>query len=190
MKTTSPVLLISTLLLFSGCGERGDAHLAEVTSSADGAAAIGITVPANGADSSPAGRGSGTLRLGDTTYEFAVRACEFSGETDDRYQTLSGRGTTPEGEQFDVIASRNEVNDMPMHTVSFQTGDVRRGGGTVLEAKRMRHAGRWGATPGEPNEPLIRVTGNRIRAEGRFAPPDPSMAGAPVDGVLEATCLP
>jgi hypothetical protein len=133
-----------------------------------------------------ADRGEGTLRLGETTYRFAVRACDFGGETDDMYQTLSGRGTTPEGEPFDVFVSRNDAGGMLVHTVSFQTGDVRRGAGTVLEAQRMRHGTGWMSTRGGPAEPLIRIDGNRLTASGRFtSDDDPDLAA---DGTIEATC--
>jgi hypothetical protein len=189
MKYAPATLLLIVALLAASCGgeqsETGDARAASLNEASRTAEA---TPPQGDARRTADNRGSGTLRLGDTTYEFSVRACDFGEGPDDVYQTLTGRGTLPTGEPFDVFASRNEVNDVLIHTVSFQTGDVRRGQGPVLETQRMRSGGRWGIMPGEPNEPLIRITGSRLLAEGRFTPPDPSMPGEPVAGVLEAEC--
>lgn len=131
------------------------------------------------------GATDGTLMLGDTTYEFTVRACDFSGETDDMYQTVAGRGTTPAGEPFDVYVSRNEVGGMLMHTVSFQTGDVRSGEGTVFEAQRMRSGGTWASIYGSVTEPLIQIEGNRLTASGTFAN---DATGETMQGRIEATC--
>jgi hypothetical protein len=118
-------------------------------------------------------RGTGTLHLGGTAYDFAVRACDFSGETDGEvYQTLSGRGTLPSGERFEVIASRNAVEGKLVHTVTFYTGDVLRGQGTVLEAQRLRLHGTWLDLVDGPDEPLIHIRGNRLRVRAPFIPPE------------------
>jgi hypothetical protein len=135
-----------------------------------------------------AGGEEGTIRIGGTTYAFDVLACDVSGETDDdMYQTLSGRGTTPEGERFQVTVSRNDVAGMLVHTVSFAAGDVLRGEGTVREAQRMRHGQQWSSTFDGPAEPLIRIDSNRVTASGLFGSPDGSEA-ASEPGSLEARC--
>jgi hypothetical protein len=144
-----------------------------------GQEAAGVIDPA-------APEGSGTLRLGADTHAFLVRACDVSGDVDDIYQTLSGRGQTELGENFDVFVSRSEAAGVLVHTVSFQQGDVATGRGTVLEAQRMRHGDDWISTQGGPAEPLIEIDGQSITASGIFASPDGS--GAPVQGELEATC--
>lgn len=135
----------------------------------------------------PAARsGSGTLTLDGTTYPFDVLACDLSGETDDDYQTISGRGTTPEGERFDVFVSRDDSGGFLIHTVSFQTGEVIRGEGTVLEAQRMRMNGSWSSMRGGEAQPLVVIDGNRVTAEGRFSSDE--ALEATVTGRLEATC--
>lgn len=130
----------------------------------------------SGSDDGPSGpsasRGEGTIVLGGTTHAFNVIACDFSGEVDDLYQTVSGKGTTSDGEDFDVFVSRNEVESagqvIRVHTVSFQTGDVRSGGGTVIEAQRMFMNGSWTSLFDEPNEPLVKISGNTLTASGVF----------------------
>jgi hypothetical protein len=130
--------------------------------------------------------GEGTLTLDGAAYPFTVVVCDLSGDADDAYQTLVGRGTTPEGEPFEVFVSRNDIGDILSHSVSFQTGDVRRGAGTVLEAQRMRMGGTWSSLRGGSSEPLVVITGNRVTAEGRFSSDDDLEATVP--GRLEARC--
>jgi hypothetical protein len=183
MNRPSQSLVVAVTLLFAACGT-DDANRAATTGTG-GAEPATAEAPAPGATT--ASRGSGTLRLGQTTYPFEVRICDLSGETDDMYQTMSGRGTTPEGESFDIHASRNDAGGMLVHTVSFQRGDVLRGAGTVYEAQRMRHGDAWMDMEGRPAEPLIRIDGNQITATGTFAPTDPG-AGSAQDGEVQATC--
>jgi hypothetical protein len=172
-------LPLSLLLVLAACG--GDDSAASQTP-ADSRAADGAVAPR----AANASAGEGTLRLGDAVHQFAVRACDVSGETDDMYQTLSGRGTTADGEQFDVFASRQEAGDMLVHTVSFQSGAAHRGEGIILEAQRMRHGDAWMSVRGGAAEPLIRIDGDRVTASGLFG--DPEMSGEAVPGELYATC--
>jgi hypothetical protein len=134
-----------------------------------------------------ADRGNGTLILGDDQYEFSVRVCDFSGETDDdMIQTLVGRGEMPDGQPFDIFVSRNEVNEILVHTISFQTGDVRTGEGTVIEAQRMRMGENWTSPHGGAGSPLIEIAGDRLSSAGVFAPSDDDSDRT--EGRLEATC--
>jgi hypothetical protein len=178
--SASTLLIAASLFVLAGCGAPEDVDSAPPH--------FGQPAPTTVEDE-PAGAraadGEGTLQLGDDTYEFSVRACDFSGETDDVYQTVSGRGTTADGEPFDVFISRNEVSGILMHTVSFQTGDVRSGDGTVLEAQRMRSGDRWTSIHGDAAEPLIRIDGDRLTASGTFAS---DATGDSMQGRIEATC--
>jgi hypothetical protein len=132
-------------------------------------------------------QGEGRLTLDTDTYDFAVEVCDFSGETDDdMIQTLVGTGQDADGEPFRVYASRNVVNDILVHTISFQQGDVRRGEGRVIEAQRMRMGETWNSVRGGVAAPLIEIDGDRLTATGRFSPDDD--LDDTVDGRLEATC--
>jgi hypothetical protein len=130
--------------------------------------------------------GEGTLTLDGTSYPFTVIVCDLSGDADDEYQTLVGRGTTPEGEAFSVFVSRNDIGGILSHSVSYQKGDVRSGASTVLEAQRMRMGGTWSSLRGGSAEPLVVISGNRVTAEGRFSSDDDLDATVP--GRLEARC--
>jgi hypothetical protein len=170
-------LALCTALLIIGCGNTDTVDDIEPHD-----AAVGESAPAV-----DAGHGEGTLTLGGDTYSFAVRVCDFSGETDDdMIQTLVGRGETADGEQFDIFVSRNDVNDMLVHSVSFQSGDVRSAEGTVIEAQRMRMGGNWTSGRGGPAQPLIEIEGNRLTASGIFSPADDDSER--IEGHLEATC--
>ncbi|CAN5819785.1 hypothetical protein BH23ACT11_BH23ACT11_04400 [soil metagenome] len=169
-------LLIALSFLISGCGP-SDAPDANRT---EGDPTTQTT------DAAPDGqRGNGTLQLGDTTYEFNVRVCDTSGDSDDDYQTLVGRGSTPEGDTFDVFVSRNIVSGMVSHSVSFQSGDVRSPEGTVIEANRINMGGAWTSMHQEADEPLVQVAGGRITASGMFTNENTEES---VQGRLEATC--
>lgn len=134
-----------------------------------------------------ASAGGGTLVVGDARYEFSNRVCDFSGETDGAYQTLVGRGTRDDGEQFDLFVERNEISGILSHGINVQVGDWLQGDGYVMTADRARHGGSWLGAQGEaPDGPLVRIQGDRLRAEGLFVVDngDPE----PIPGVLEATC--
>ena len=137
-------------------------------------------------DPGPTNRGSGTLVLGDDTHDFDVIVCDFSGEADDQFQTLMGRGTTADGQEFEVFASRNQIDEMLTHTVSYQTGNVASGGGTIIQAQRLRMNGTWSNLLDEPDEPLIQISGNTLTASGVFTIND--NLDDTVDGQITATC--
>lgn len=128
--------------------------------------------------------GNATLLLDGKEYSLAVEVCDFSGETDDRYQTLVARADTDRG-ALRVFASRNTVAGMLTHSVSLQFGDFR-AGGEVLEANRTRAGQQWISVAGGVAEPLIRIDGNELQAEGHFV--DTEMTGDPVAGRLTARC--
>lgn len=146
-----------------------------------------VACDSDDSDPDPTGNaGEGTIILDDVTYEFDVIACDFSGETDDTHQTVSAGGTTPDGEDFDLFVSRNEVGGFLVHTVSFQTGDVGSGGGTVIQAQRMFSNGTWTSLHDEPDEPLIVIEGNTLTASGVFTVND--NLDDTVSGSVTATC--
>lgn len=114
------------------------------------------------------GKGEGSLTLAGVTYDFDVIVCDFTGEVDNLYQTVYGKGTTPAGKSFEVFVSRNQIEDFLIHNVSYQTGDVRSGAGTVIEAIRMKSNGIWTSLFDDPNEPLVKISGNTLTATGTF----------------------
>ncbi|WP_026280906.1 MULTISPECIES: hypothetical protein [unclassified Thioalkalivibrio] len=124
------------------------------------------------------------LVLDGEEYALEMEVCDFSGDADDRYQTLVARADTDRG-PLRVFASRNEVAGMLTHSISAQFGDFR-AGGEVLEANRTRMGGQWISVAGGASEPLIRIDGGELHAEGRFV--DTGMTTEPVDGRLTASC--
>ena len=124
------------------------------------------------------------LVLDGEEYALEMEVCDFSGDADDRYQTLVARADTDRG-PLRVFASRNEVAGMLTHSISAQFGDFR-AGGEVLEANRTRMGEQWISVAGGAREPLIRIDGGELHAEGRFV--DTGMTTEPVDGRLTASC--
>ena len=131
--------------------------------------------------------GTGVLTLGGDRYAFRVLGCnnlesEFDASSDD--YTLNGGGTREDGEGFYVYVTRSSEGPDVRHGV-ITTGD-----GFLRLASRARVQDRWvqGDAIGEvPNEPLVQVEGNIVRAEGTFfADMDPGTS--PVTGSLVATC--
>ncbi len=158
-------LIVASIFLVSACGNDGPAM--------------------------PDAVGSGTLELDGEAHAFEVRACDFGGDSDEREQTLAAEGVTDAGEPFSVIVSRNDVDGMLMHTVSYQRGEMRRGDDrVVLEARRLQHDGRWQDDDNGPDEPLIQIDGNRLTAEAYFHPADTMASNSAVEGRIEATCNP
>ncbi len=137
-------------------------------------------------DGDPSARGLGSITLDGTRYDFTVEICDLTGETDDEYQTVYGEGEMPDGEAFQVFASRNQVNEMLMHSVSFQTGNVSQGEGTVIEAHRFRLEGTWNDIHGGPDEPLLQISGSMVTAAGTFHVADE--LDNTMQGSFEATC--
>lgn len=134
----------------------------------------------------PHALGSGTITLGANTYEFEVIACDLTGESDQDYHTISAVGELPSGEGFDVRVSRNLLEDMLLHSITFYHGDIESGGGTVIETQRLFANGSWSNLYGDPNEPLIHIQGNTVAATATFAYSDDIDDTLP--GSLEATC--
>ena len=128
--------------------------------------------------------GAATLVLEGDEYVLEMEVCDFSGESDDRYQTLVARADTDRG-PLRVFASRNAVAGMLTHSVSLQFGDFR-AGGEVLEANRTRMGQQWISAAGGAAEPLVQIDGSELQADGRFV--DMEMTAEPVDGRLTATC--
>ncbi|MGM0553694.1 MAG: hypothetical protein ACQETK_07845 [Pseudomonadota bacterium] len=128
--------------------------------------------------------GTAALVLDGQEYPLAMEVCDFSGESDDRYQTLLARADTDRG-PLRVFASRNAVAGMLSHSVSLQVGDVR-ADGEVLEANRSRMGQQWTSAADGAREPLIRIEGNELVAEDRFV--DPKMTRDSVTGHLTASC--
>jgi hypothetical protein len=130
--------------------------------------------------------GTGLLRLGEEVLTFEVVSCSTYGEADAGAPTLAGRGTTGEGEPFTVHASRNDVGPVVVHSVSYRSGNVLLGLGTILEAQRIRDGDTWQSPRGGPNEPLVRVDGNDVSVTGVFS--EPEMRSEPIRGALRARC--
>ncbi|WP_017925334.1 hypothetical protein [Thioalkalivibrio sp. HL-Eb18] len=129
---------------------------------------------------------SAELELDGETYTLDVQVCDFSGEADEGdLQTLVGDAETDDG-PMRVFVSRNEVSGMLMHTVSVQIGDVMSPEGEVLEANRSRSGDQWFSAADGPSEPLIRIDGADLTADGLFS--DTGMTRDPVEGRLTATC--
>lgn len=131
---------------------------------------------------------TGTLRLGEETYEFTVRSCYLEGEdNNDASSTLRGNGTLPDGWSFEVLVDRTSAGAWLHHSVAMYVGDLGRPGSTSWEARRTRTGGSWSSfltgSGDVPDEPLVVIEGNRLRAEGRFKQED-----RVVEGRLEATC--
>jgi len=167
-------------LLFAACA---DAEAPTTGTLAPTGPASAVGAPAAHSEKAS---GEGALPLAGTSYAFDVAVCDLSGEADTDYQTLVGRGTAPDGEPFEVFVSRNDIGDILTHTVSYQSGDVRRGQGTVIAAQRMRMGGTWSSVRGGSAGPLVVIAGNRITAEGQFSSDDALSATVP--GRLEAPC--
>ena len=155
------------------------------------AAAFLVSACGNDGPAMPNAVGSGTLELDGETHAFDVRACDFGGDSDEREQTLAAEGVTDDGEPFSVIVSRNDVDGMLMHTVSYQRGEIRRGDDrVVLEARRLQREGRWQDDDNGPDEPLVQIDGNRLTAEAYFHPADTMASNGAIEGRIEATCNP
>ncbi|WP_018174430.1 MULTISPECIES: hypothetical protein [unclassified Thioalkalivibrio] len=130
--------------------------------------------------------GTAQLELDGQSHDLDVQVCDFSGESDEGdLQTLVGDAETEDG-PMRVFVSRNEVSGMLMHTVSVQIGDVMSPEGEVLEANRSRSGDQWFSAADGPSEPLIRIDGAELVAEGLFS--DTGMTRDPVEGRLTATC--
>jgi len=156
--------------------------------------ALSATVGCGG-DASADARGTGTLVIGETTYEFTVYDCDLAGEYDspDGPSTLSGIGELGDGTRFSVSVSRTRASD----DTGGQNVTLRNVPGAdrfYWFATRLNMGFAWvGTVEGEaaPDEPLVIVEGNTVSAEAMFEDfrdvPDGERE-APVMGRLAATC--
>jgi hypothetical protein len=176
-------LAVVALSATAGCG--GDA-------SAD--AGAGANEPA-AAQSGGSARTSGTLVIGETTYDFIVLRCNLASEyhSPEGQETLRGHGELDDGTPFRVSAARIQVSDgLVLQKVTLRTY-------TALDrlhwsADRSNAGYGWfGEGMGEPapDEPLVIVAGKTVSAEATFRDarylPDGELK-APVMGRLVATC--
>lgn len=143
-----------------------------------------------GASAGSASSATGTLTLGPDRYAFRVTRCDLEGSEEDDGPTMYGTGTTEDGASFEVRAERTSAASLGLaHSVSFQSGDVLHGEGTVWEAMR-RHGsgGHWSSmnAPGHAADaPLIQIDGRSVTATGTFVNDGTGQQRA---GSLEARC--
>ena len=174
---------VSVVLMLSACG--GDA----TADSGNG----DVAAESAGRRGAPAG----TLVLGDTTYELRVTQCDLDGDFDTAAGdgTFSGSGQLDDGTRFTVTVGREQV------MAPYLRHEVWAGALSALDrfdwtAERENTAQGWRgeALDGPaPDEPLVRIDGKTVTAEGGFidtrpgAIPD-SEGRDPVQGRLEVTC--
>ena len=176
-------LAIVALYATVGCG--GDA-------SADAATA---TDDPSAAQSASRAGATGTLVIGETTYDFAVHECDLAGEYDspDGPSTLSGIGELGDGTRFSVSVSRTRApNNTGGQVVTLRNVPV--ADRFYWSVTRLNIGFAWvGTAEGEaaPDEPLVNVAGKTVSAEAMFEDvrdvPD-SEREAPAMGRLTATC--
>ena len=177
------VLAIVALSATAGCG--GDA-------SDDAGAAANEPAAARSAGGA---RTTGTLVIGETTYDFTVDDCDIAGEYDspDGPSTLSGIGELGDGTRFWVSVSRTRASD-DTGAQDVTLYNVPGADRFYWSATRLNMGFAWiGTTEGEaaPDEPLVIVAGKTVSAEAMFEDardlPDGERE-APVMGRLAATC--
>ena len=132
--------------------------------------------------------GGAILDLEDDRFELAVVRCALEGEVDDARPTLETLGSFPGGE-LRVTATRERFRGSLIHTVRVEVVDPGLADPPIHEATRTFGLGAWTSLRGGPEEALIRIQGDRLRAEGRFGPLGDMDAPA-LDGRLDARCPP
>jgi len=170
-----------TIPLLAGCG--GDA----TAESGGGAGAAAEPAARNGAS-------TGTLVLGDSTYELRITQCDLEGDYDsaDGDGTLFGSAQLDDGSRFNVMVGRANVG--ASHTrhevvaLSLAAADQ-----FNWTAERESTAQGWrgeGLDGPAPDEPLVRIDVKTVTAAGVFFDTRPGAAERfePVTGRLEATC--
>lgn len=173
---------LSTIPLLAGCG--GDATAESGEGPARAAVEPGVT----------SGPGTGTLVLGDDSYELRVTQCDLEGDYDSAYGdgTLFGSGRTDDGLVFNVMVGREDAGaSYTRHevvAVSLAATDQ-----FDWTARRESTAQGWrgeGLDGPAPDEPLVRIDGKTVRAAGVFFDTRPGGAERfhPVQGRVEATC--
>lgn len=129
---------------------------------------------------------SATLLLEGDTFELSVQACDFSGEVDpDDGPTL--RATQAgSGGALVITATRERLRGSLIHRIQL----VLDGGGEPLvhEAERTYGLGAWHSLRDGPEEPLLDIDGDTLRAQGRFGQPHPNEMQDLMDGQLTAVC--
>jgi hypothetical protein len=155
-KTSSIVLLLFVLACRGGEeGERSDA-------------ASDVSVPA--------AMGSGTLTIGETTYEFEVLHCDFAPTQGSDAPTLTARGQTNDGRGFSISVERDETSE----NVEFLII-----GEEYFVASIMNLGGGWSDARGPVDGPLVHIEGSRLTARATFLNGTDQVVG---DGSLEASC--
>lgn len=136
---------------------------------------------------------TGTLELGDETYEFGVNFCYLEGEdNNESTSTLLGGGSLEDGQTFDVLVDRTTAGAWLHHSLRLDVGNVGAPGSITWETRRSRTGGSWtsflSGIGQVPDEPLIRIEGNTVRAAGKFKQTSGPEEDRVVQGELEATC--
>lgn len=127
-----------------------------------------------------------TLTLDADTFSLAVVACDLKGETDEDAPTLHAEKEAPGG-TLTVVATRERLRGSLIHRIQVTLD----GGGEpfIHEAERTYGLGAWTSLRDGPEEPLLHISGDTLRAEGRFGEPHPNEREGLMDGKLEAICL-
>lgn len=120
--------------------------------------------------------GSGTLTIGETTYEFEVQYCDFAPIQGSDAATLIARGETDDGRVFNISVERQE-NDESIEFLII--------GEEYFIASVMNLGGGWEDSRGPVDGPLVRIEGAHLTANGTFADGTDQIVG---DGLLEASC--
>ena len=120
------------------------------------------------------------------TFALEVVACDLSGETDDDTPTLQAEKEAPGG-TLRVTATREQLRGSLIHRIRVAIDDGSESP-PVQEAERTFGLGAWTSLRDGPEEPLLQISGDTLRAEGRFGPPHPNHMEHLIDGRLEAIC--
>ena len=120
--------------------------------------------------------GSGTLTIGETTYEFEVQYCDFASVQGSDASTLIARGETGEGKVFNISVDRGETSE----SIEFLII-----GEEYFSASIMNLGSGWVDSRGPVDEPLVQIEGSKLTASATFVDGTDQVVG---DGVFEASC--
>ena len=158
------------------------------------AAGCGGDAPADAgrvADESAAARSTGTLVIGETTYDFTVHYCDVA--SPDGAGSLSGRGKLGDGTPFQVSVSRAQVPTLAQQQVTIFTNSAP--DRLNWSALRVNIGHGWSGEglggAAAPDAPLVVVDGNTVSVEAAFADDREVPDGErhpPTMGRLTATC--
>ena len=129
---------------------------------------------------------SATLLLEGDTFELSVEACDFSEDVDpEDTPTLRAIQEGPGGTLV-ITATRERLRGSLIHRIQL----VLDGGGEPLvhEAERTYGLGAWHSLRDGPEQPLLQIDGDTLRAQGRFGQPHPNERQDLMDGQLTAVC--